>query len=215
MRLRLASTIAAAIGCFLLLAPGIARAEPPSCYFHLPRDVTTVAFGIYGGEVDSPVRLPVGTHATTKMVTVHLARREHPILLVLTAYNSTYWHLEIDKDAVVAAVVVLGYEPQAVANLPVNVPAGFSTFVDGKGRDCPGFLHAYERPSSKYSKLAAAIDDEFGRRIDEFYGRYRAICLPGSCPDAPKVSLWELLFAAKFEVPRSVVPVRFSGQIEQ
>lgn len=178
----------------LISTSGAFAGSPPSCYFHLPETVKTIAYGVYEGP-RKPFRDINGKRMG--MVTVKVPAGDDPVLLVLSSYSSVYWTLEFEPKARLAGVLVLGYEPQAVANIPQNVPAGFSTNENGVGTDCPKPVHAYQERDEDYWRLVEAVDATFGRRVDEFYGNYAAACLPKGCtpPAEPQSeNLWQWFF---------------------
>ena len=61
------------------------------------------------------------THKYGK-VTVFVAPEDHPIALLLTAYESVDWQIELEPGAQLAKVFVNGYYEQRVSGLPAHIP---------------------------------------------------------------------------------------------
>ena len=81
-----------------------------------------------------------------------------PVLLVLSAYESTVWQIGWTEGTEIAGVAVTGYHAQAVAGLPPSVPVA----VNDRNRniDCPHFAGASSRNSAEAAAIAGVKPDQ-------------------------------------------------------
>jgi hypothetical protein len=183
-------------------------ADVPSCYMNIPKDAYTIAFGVYEGERVSPVQLTSRTAMDTKIVEIKLAKRDEPYFVVLSSYDPTFWRLDIEDGAKISGIVALGYYAQAVGNVPPFVPVGISTMQDGRGDDCPTPMYVYDK-GPEFAKFETLISDEYGKAIDEYYGKYSTSCLPAKlCISRPAQAAgwWDSLFGTKAAAPVKTGP---------
>ena len=79
------------------------------------------AFGVYKGKKPVQVVLGGNNHEVTQ-VDIIVTETNHPVVLVLSAYDPVVWRIGQVKNAKVLGVVVGGAEPQAVIGLDKDVP---------------------------------------------------------------------------------------------
>lgn len=208
----------------LLLGPAATSAAADdlgSCRFHLSRSTWTIAYGAYEGSLPSSIRLPPSHHSANRLrrIEVTVPKKDVPLFLILTAYESVEWDLKIEPGAQIAAVLAMGYYAQFVRNLPERVPYGFSTRSDGAGDECPKTpIYAYGS-GDDYSKLTTLISDEFSRKVNQFHGNYGAECLPKGCVAMRKPKprgFWNTIFWAPTKAeppPAGGPPLRASTRL--
>jgi len=71
-----------------------------------------------------------------KQVDVFVTEVEKPVYLVLAAYDQTVWSLQMAEGVQLDGIAVLGYEPQALAHAPANVPVGYVVYDKSPQRGC-------------------------------------------------------------------------------
>lgn len=133
--------------------------------------------GVYEGTVATEVR-GVGEHPG--VVTVNVAKRSKPIILVVTSYEPVIWKIEAPKDAI-AKVIASGYHAQIVEGVE-DVPVTLISWDDGDER----FFYAYrqvgeptendyERAQIKqrYDQLVERVKELTKQEIKSFQGQYK------------------------------------------
>jgi hypothetical protein len=85
-------------------------------------------------------------------------------ILVLSAYESTNWHVTLGPNVAIRAVELIGYEPQTV-DLP-NVPVTHDT-------GC-GYSYPYNGGGCDTNALFSLIESRTGAGITTFHGCYQA-----------------------------------------
>jgi hypothetical protein len=95
-------------------------------------------------------------------IEVRIRRSAKPIFLVLSAYERVQWRLVLEQGAQLSGVLVSGYEQSQVSG------AGSARVAAG-GRE-----YAYQRNTSQFAALNAAVLTQLGRPIEQFQGRYES-----------------------------------------
>lgn len=102
-------------------------------------------------------------------VTVNLPAAAHPIILVLTAYESVDWKIVPAPGTVIEHVIISGYEEQFVSGLPDDVPmTAYSTLTGNRLR-----LHCYSKQNACFPRLEKEIQRFTGKPIHQFRGAYQ------------------------------------------
>lgn len=126
-----------------------------------PEDLRIYAGGAYSGEKTNHQIDQSGHQATQFDVFVNSP--EHPVALILGAYEPSIWNISWTKETYIKAVVVTGYHRQAVAGLPNNVPILNSSY-DNRGA-C-GYMYVSDKNLKKINPLANKV---FGKNVAMVY----------------------------------------------
>lgn len=118
----------ALLSMMALAVPSHAEPIKSACSFAnagLPADTIVVAAGAYSGrrlafQIDQS-----GSSATQFDIAVH---SDHPVALLLGAYEPTIWAISWSKGTRIVAVFATGYHTQAVAGLPKDTPVINSSY---------------------------------------------------------------------------------------
>lgn len=105
------------------------------------------------------------THKYGK-VTVFVAPQDHPIALLLTAYESVDWQIELEPGAQLAEVFLNGYNEQRVSGLPEHIPVQSSSYERGT-------TYLYGHDYSSCFKLIARAEQLYGIRPRQHLCQYR------------------------------------------
>jgi hypothetical protein len=105
------------------------------------------------------------THKYGK-VTVFVAPQDRPIALLLTAYESVDWQIELEPGAQLAKVFLNGYHEQMVSGLPAHIPIQSSSSKQGAG-------YLYGHDNSSCFKLIAKANQLYGLRSRQHLCQYR------------------------------------------
>ena len=133
--------------------------------FKISLDTKIYALGTNGGSKLSWQIDDSGREATVIKVAVNSP--EEPVVLVLSAYEPTIWHLGWTRGSRIAAVVVSGHHAQRVAGLPKSVPVLISSKENGA--PCGGF-YIDSNKKTIAPKVITISKRLFGREIDNMYG---------------------------------------------
>ena len=98
----------------------------------LDRSTDFYVLGVYKGH----------THKYGK-VTVFLADHDRPITLLLTAYESVEWQIEIEPGARLARVYLSGYHDQRVSGVPSDIPVHTESY----DRRSPTYMYGHDNSS--------------------------------------------------------------------
>lgn len=129
----------------------------------LPENLEVHVVGLYKGTKELDVQLGESGHTVTE-VEVIIDRTARPLGLVLTAYDPVVWKVGLTPRANVAAVLVSGYEPQALLGLPRSVPHKVLTRQTSVG--CKAF-HGSVEQTREIEPIVVAL---MGQPIAEFHG---------------------------------------------
>lgn len=105
------------------------------------------------------------THKYGK-VTVFVAPQDHPMALLLTAYESVDWQIELEPGAQLAKVFLNGYHEQMVSGLPAHIPIQSSSYKQGTT-----YLSGHD--NSSCFKLIAKASQLYGMRPRQHLCQYR------------------------------------------
>lgn len=105
------------------------------------------------------------THKYGK-VTVFVAPQDHPIALLLVAYESVDWQIEIEPGAQLSKVFLNGYHEQRVSGLPEHIPVQSSSYEQRS----PTYMYGHDTNSC--FKLIAKAEQLYGRRPRQHLCQY-------------------------------------------
>jgi hypothetical protein len=108
------------------------------------------------------------THKYGK-VTVFVAPQENPVVLLLTAYESVNWQIELEPGARVTSVILSGYHEQMVSGLPAHIPVQSSSY------DQKSSSYLYGHDNGSCFNLVAKIQQLYGQRARQSLCQYRGI----------------------------------------
>lgn len=108
-------------------------------------------------------------------VTVDVDYPERPIVLVLTAYESVKWDIQVHPDTKIERLIISGYNMQFYQGITSSTPVEMYTY---KPSTCStacwhreGYFYAYDLINAKI-KLNDKIQSITGKRINSFQGEY-------------------------------------------
>lgn len=147
----------------------------------LSRGTYVAAVEIYGGSVELPLYfipnqdidkfrevlaesdrppnfLRTLEQGIVKKVDVYITETEKPVYLVLGAYDETVWSLHLSEQTRLEGVAVIGYEAQALANVPEGTPIGFVVY-DSNQMECRTYA---QRPVNETWTSLQKINNKHG-----------------------------------------------------
>ena len=126
----------------------------------LDKNTDFYVLGVYEGH----------THKYGK-VTVFLADHGRPITLLLTAYESVEWQVEIEPGAKLAKVFLNGYHDQRVSGVPPDVLIHTESF----DRRSPTFMYGHD--NSSCFKLVEKAESVYGIPPKAYLCQYKGAAL--------------------------------------
>ena len=132
---------------------------------------TPISSGVLAEPLESSLDLYVlgvyegHTHKYGK-VTVFVAPQDHPIALLLTAYESVDWQIELEPGAQLAKVFLNGYNEQRVSGLPEHVTVQSSSYKRGA-------TYLYGHDNSSCFQLIAKAEQLYGLSTRRHLCQYR------------------------------------------
>lgn len=132
---------------------------------------TPICSGVLAETMDSSTGLYVlgvyegHTHKYGK-VTVFVAPQDHPIALLLAAYESVDWQIEIEPGARLSKVFLNGYHEQRVSGLPAHIPVQSSSYEQRS----PTYMYGHDTNSC--FKLIATAEQLYGIRPRQHLCQY-------------------------------------------
>src|SRR5262245_19352682 len=139
-----------------------------------PRELLAAAAGAELHVVGSSAPADEG-----KPVEVDVRATAKPVVLVLSSYSESVWHVKPAKDARIAAVIVAAYYPQEVDGLPAGVPVRYfcpepkSLFPTDAPRRPKEVFYAYEANTFEYRRMLEKLNDGTGLLVSTFQGESR------------------------------------------
>jgi hypothetical protein len=129
----------------------------------LPGDAEVHVVGRYRGEKELDVQLGESGHAVTE-IEVIVDRTDHPVVLVLTAYDPVVWRVGLTDRADLAGVLVSGHHTQALLGIPATLPHRVRSGEQSLG--CDTFAGIGPEDTAEIEPRIMAL---LGRRIDRFH----------------------------------------------
>ncbi len=114
--------------------------------------------GVYAGDMRK--------HGT---VTVFLGAQPRPIAVLLTAYESVDWHIELEPGAQLERVFLSGYHAQSVSGLPSYIPVHSSSYEQHSSR----YVYGYNDVTCP--KVIDLARKEYGKAPVEYLCQYSGI----------------------------------------
>ena len=90
-----------------------------------------------------------------------------PVILVLGAYESVRWEVEIKPDVQIDQVIVSGYYEQEVVGLPESIPVWNTSEASGRS------FYAYSRDDSQFPQIVDQLRELTGHELLTLQGAYR------------------------------------------
>ena len=109
-------------------------------------------------------------------VTLFLGAHPRPVALVLTAYESVEWQIELEPGALLERVFLSGYHTQSVSGIPSYIPVQSSSY----DQQSPNFIYGYDnRTCAKAVDVAVQL---YGKAPAEYFCQYKgaAFVIDGS-----------------------------------
>ncbi len=109
-------------------------------------------------------------------VTVFLGAHSRPIALVLTAYESVDWQIELEPGALLERVFLSGYHAQRVTGLPSYIPVQSSSY----DQRSPKAVYGYDERTC--ARVIDAAVQQYGKAPIEYHCQYKgaAFVIDGS-----------------------------------
>jgi hypothetical protein len=108
------------------------------------------------------------THKYGK-VTVFVADQDRPITLLLTAYESVEWQIEVEPGARLAKVLLSGYHDQRVS----GIPFGVSVQTESHDRSSPTYMYGHDNGSC--FNLVEKAESFYGMAPKAYLCQYRGV----------------------------------------
>jgi hypothetical protein len=99
-------------------------------------------------------------------VTVFVAPQDHPTALLLIAYESVDWQMELEPGARLAKVFLSGYNEQRVSGLPAHIPIQSNSYEQRTP-------YMYGHDNRSCFKLIANAEQLYGLRPRQHLCQYR------------------------------------------
>lgn len=100
-------------------------------------------------------------------VTVFLGAHPRPIALILTAYESVDWQIELEPGALLERVLLSGYHAQSVTGIPSYIPVQSRSY----DQRSPQYVYGYDdRTCAKVIDVAV---QQYGKVPVEYLCQYR------------------------------------------
>ncbi|MCP4511762.1 MAG: hypothetical protein GY826_35780, partial [Fuerstiella sp.] len=97
---------------------------------------------------------------------------DKPIVVALTAYNKTEWHLKIDPKASVRQIIIAGYFEQNLAEPTPDVPIIWQTYFPTADRKQRDYFWAHDWHTKEGKDLRKKLNDMTGLDITTFQAEY-------------------------------------------
>jgi RNA polymerase sigma factor (sigma-70 family) len=139
-----------------------------------PQELLTAAAGAEMHVVGSSAPQEDGTP-----VELDVRATAKPIVLVLSSYSESVWHVKPARDARIEAVIVAAYYPQEVDGLPAGVPVRYfcpepeSLFPTDAPRRRRETFYAYQADTLEYRRMLERLNDLTGLLVSTFQGESR------------------------------------------
>jgi hypothetical protein len=102
-------------------------------------------------------------------VSLKITRSGPPVVLLLMAYDSVRWRLDVAPGVVLEKVVAMGYHAQRLESIPASV----QTLSWSRANPDPRIFYYYGK-SGGYDDFQQRVKAIFGREASSFQGAYRA-----------------------------------------
>ncbi len=116
----------------------------------------------------------IGVYSNGK-ITVDVDYPEHPIVLVLTAYESVKWDIQVHPDTKIERLIISGYHAQSYQGITSSTPVEIYTYDPSKcSTPCwrrQGHFYASSLIEAQ-TRLDYQIERIIGKRMNSFQGEY-------------------------------------------
>lgn len=103
------------------------------------------------------------------IVRIQVPASTQPIVLVLSAYESSLWRIEAHPKSNLLHVVVGGYYPQEATGVKAPITYRVNQSLPLVRRN-PDYFYAYTTTSATYRKMENSLQQMFGKGLDHFHG---------------------------------------------
>jgi hypothetical protein len=97
---------------------------------------------------------------------VRVTPTEHPLILVLCAYEPVTWDVHIPRNAEVLQIILSGYHAQNITDIDVPV---VSMSYDER---TPGYFYSYDHNEERFPRMVKRVHELTGKVPQTFQGRY-------------------------------------------
>ncbi len=101
-------------------------------------------------------------------VSVCIKPSQKPMVVALTAYESTHWKVALEPDANVAAVILSGYHSHRVEGVPADVPLIKMSYDDGSRN----YFYGYDEKDRDFHEMLDRARKVTGLEVLTFQGSY-------------------------------------------
>jgi len=152
----------------------------------LDNDTSLQVIGVYEGKNPSALEFS-NVDDETNQIDVLIPKLTQKTFLVATSYSAVVWNFAIADQKKLSGIFIMGYESQAVANVPSGIKVFFLT-RDGGETGCGRAVYAYEG-GRQLAALDSLLNRAFGKSLDKFQGGYGGSSFtvglaPGELPPA-------------------------------
>lgn len=132
----------------------------------LPEEVAVHMASVDKGDLIPEFEVGERVRHDTRMVDVLVSRQDRPVMLVLAARRSIIWNVSIVKGVRLAAVLVIGTEPQGLIGIPRAIPH-LTLSESQRSDDCPRIRGRYVHSTSSdaFDQMEAIVQAITGRTI--------------------------------------------------
>lgn len=133
----------------------------------LPMESATYAIVVQKGDLLTELVIPKRALHDTRAIEVVVTRRDKPVVLVLSAKHSVIWEISIIKGVRLAAILILGEDPQGIVGIPKSIPHLVLSAGETSAK-CPSFKYTYAKSmrASEFTGLDQMVSSFTGRHID-------------------------------------------------
>jgi len=103
---------------------------------------------------------------------VEVTPTDRPLILVLCAYESVTWDLQIPPETQVVRVILSGYHPQDITD--IGVPVESLSYDEG----ALGYFYAYNNDEERFPQMVRRVHEMTGKVPKTFQGRYEFVAKP-------------------------------------
>jgi len=103
------------------------------------------------------------------IVTIKVPESTQPIVLVLSAYESTIWKIEASSKSNLLQVIVGGFQPQEVVGVKVPVVYKVNQTLPGLQRN-RDYFYSYTATGTTYNRMIESVRQTIGKGLDHFDG---------------------------------------------
>jgi len=134
-----------------------------SCKIPLqPGEADVIGVGRYRGLQSEPIQLGNSGHEvrSSKVVVNHPVK---PVVLVLSAYDPTWWKVALTQGTVLKGVILAGYHTQAVTGIPGDIPLVKAVYEQ---KESCSYFYAF-KADKQLDRARQRIQEITGQRLQK------------------------------------------------